>query len=1032
MLYAKITEISTSYDLLVVWRLDSHVTKEFIDIRMKQTSVKIIGNMTTIIDTCHLNEINQMEVTECRKELSDHRNIWDWIKYNIRAHAIKYSKKKAKERNERGSKLEKEYTEAKQVFETNPNDSNGDNLNAAKDKLESFYDEKVNGIIIRARARWHEHGEKSTKYFLNLEKRNHVKKHIRKLVISGVVKTDPYDILQEQKRFYRELYKSSNSDAENRQNIVKFLENLNIPQLTEEQKLTCEDKISAEECYNILESFQTNKTPGNDGIPIEFYKVFWPLISDPFLKCVNESFEKGEMSCSQKQAVITLIEKKGKDRSYIENWRPISLVNVDTKIMSKVIATRIKNVLPNIIHHNQTGYVKDRYIGETIRSVFDIMDFTAKESIPGLMIFIDFEKAFDSVEWEFLLYCLKSFNFGPNFIHWVQTFYRKIQSCVINNGLSSEYFNLERGVRQGDPLSPYLFVVTIETLAIAIRQNKDIKGISIGNEETKILQYADDTTAILADTSSATALFRLLDDFKIVSGLKINCSKTEAMWIGSSRNCKAQPFGIKWPNEPIKALGIYYTYDQKLLLEKNFIERLDSIKNLTRIWSSRGLSIYGKITLIKSLLIPKFVYVSSLLPTPKEFVSQLNQLLFQFLWNGPDKVTRKSAINEYSNGGLKMIDLDSMIISLRLAWLKRIASSNDGTWKRYLTHHLERFGGLFLFHCNYDVSILPLNISLFYLELLQWWSEFRDTFSPEKDWRYILWNNKQILINNKTVYYKSYFEAGVVHISDLSFDLNNKDSFSLVSNRISKTNFLVWAGLRHSIPSILKNCTHKLTTDEFSLKIDDNIFDVTKKKSKDYYSLLVSRKALFPTIVNKLQNEFHFTLEEVKQIFMIPHSVALEAYVKAFQYKILNSILYTNAKLYKIGFKLNDSCSFCSSEPETLYHFLYLCPFSIDFWRDFEVFWHQLLKENIRLSLQDILVGMIRQNSPSAKLLNYLIMIGKLYLWDCRRSQILPNIYGFKKKIAVKYETEKYISLHSKKTKDFFEAKWIVSPLANA
>ena len=98
------------------------------------------------------------------------------------------------------------------------------------------------------------------------------------------------------------------------------------------------------------------------------------------------------------------------------------------------------------------------------------MDFTAKESIPGLMIFIDFEKAFDSVEWEFLLYCLKSFNFGPNFIHWVQTFYRNIQSCVINNGLSSEYFNLERGVRQGDPLSPYLFVVTIETLAIAIRQ----------------------------------------------------------------------------------------------------------------------------------------------------------------------------------------------------------------------------------------------------------------------------------------------------------------------------------------------------------------------------------------------------------------------------------------------------------------------------------------------------------------------------------------------------------------------------------
>jgi len=165
------------------------------------------------------------------------------------------------------------------------------------------------------------------------------------------------------------------------------------------------------------------------------------------------------MSSSQKQAVITLIEKKGKDRSLLENWRPISLVNVDAKIMSKAIATRIKNVLPNIIHHNQTGFIKDRYIGETVRSIFDIMDSTAEENIPGLLIFIDFQKAFDSLEQNFLQRCLESFNFGSDFIRWVMTFYKNIQSCVINNGITSDYFIIERGVRQGDPLSPYLFVV---------------------------------------------------------------------------------------------------------------------------------------------------------------------------------------------------------------------------------------------------------------------------------------------------------------------------------------------------------------------------------------------------------------------------------------------------------------------------------------------------------------------------------------------------------------------------------------------
>ena len=140
------------------------------------------------------------------------------------------------------------------------------------------------------------------------------------------------------------------------------------------------------------------------------------LVIEPSIRCANECFEKGEMSSSQKQAVTTLIEKKGKDRSLLERVRPISLVNVDAKIMCKVLATKIRNVLPDIIHHNQSGFVKDRYIGETVRSIFDIMDFTLKENIPGLMISIDFHKAFDSVEWNYLVTCLEAFRFGPDFI----------------------------------------------------------------------------------------------------------------------------------------------------------------------------------------------------------------------------------------------------------------------------------------------------------------------------------------------------------------------------------------------------------------------------------------------------------------------------------------------------------------------------------------------------------------------------------------------------------------------------------------
>ena len=345
---------------------------------------------------------NSTWIADGEKASSDNRIIWEWIKYNIRVHAIHYSKRRAKERSELESVLQNDYIIASKKYESDPSNSNANQMAVAKEKLELFYEQKTKGIIIRARARWQEHGERSTKYFLNLEKRNYVKKHMRKLDIHDLTITGPFTILSEQKRFYQDLYSSGNNRTANN-DAKSFLSNLNIPKLIEEQKQACEGKILLEECELILETFSSNKAPGNDGIPIEFYRKLWPLISEPFIKCVNECFEKGEMSFSQKQAVITLVEKKGKDRTLLENWRPISLVNVDAKIMSKVIASRIKNVLPSIVHYNQTGFVKDRYIGETIRSIFHIMEFTVTENIPGLMIFIDFQKAFDSVEWDFIL-----------------------------------------------------------------------------------------------------------------------------------------------------------------------------------------------------------------------------------------------------------------------------------------------------------------------------------------------------------------------------------------------------------------------------------------------------------------------------------------------------------------------------------------------------------------------------------------------------------------------------------------------------
>ena len=181
-----------------------------------------------------------------------------------------------------------------------------------------------------------------------------------------------------------------------------------------------------------------------------------------------------------------------------------------------------------------------------------------------------------------------------------------IQSCVINNGLCSHYFRIERGVRQGDPLSSYLFVTAVEILAISIRNREIIKGIKINGLETKLLQFADDTTAILSSLNSANALFSLLEDFEKASGLKLNVKNTEAMWIGSLRSCQDQPLaiGVKWQT-CVKFLGIHITYDFKLLVEKNFKQRLKKIRNTINLWKVRGLSIHGKVTLSRPFCFQK-------------------------------------------------------------------------------------------------------------------------------------------------------------------------------------------------------------------------------------------------------------------------------------------------------------------------------------------------------------------------------------------------------------------------------------------
>ena len=222
-----------------------------------------------------------------------------------------------------------------------------------------------------------------------------------------------------------------------------------------------------------------NKTPGNDVLSKELHGAFLNELKDSLSFYHPKTYK--EISVSQRQAVIKLHEKKDRDKKLIKNWRPISLLNTDLKIFSKALAAKLKSVLPSLITSQQTAYVQNRYIGEAGRLISDILDISDKLSVDGYLVTVDIEKAFDSLDPEFLLVVLKKFGFGNSFIDWIKILLTNQESCVINGGSTTSYFKLEKGARQGDPISAYLFIIALEIIFAMIKSNPNIKGLNIFN-----------------------------------------------------------------------------------------------------------------------------------------------------------------------------------------------------------------------------------------------------------------------------------------------------------------------------------------------------------------------------------------------------------------------------------------------------------------------------------------------------------------------------------------------------------------------
>ena len=628
----------------------------------------------------------------------------------IRAMTLRYTAiKKKNEKNE-----EKTLISEIQILEINKVD-NEEEITKKVERLEEIRKNKLLGSLIRARANWIENGEKPSKYFCSLENRHFISKRISKLIDKhGKELSRETEIMAETKSFYENLYISQDDKLKelDKDQFEALIENKLPDDLADE----LEGVITLQELGSCLNNMKNNKSPGTDGFSVEFFKFFWKDMKYFILNSANETFIENELPVTLREGIITCIPKGNKPREYLKNWRPICLLNVIYKLFSGCIAARIKKVLPLIIKEDQTGFIKNRFMGDNLRLTYDIIHHVNVNTKNGILLLIDFEKAFDTISWKFLFCILELFNFKENIKRWVAIFLNKIKSCVVVNNKISEWFGINRGCRQGDPLSPYLFIICAEILAIMIRKNEKIKGINVGSKEIKISLYADDTSLFLdgSKESFEYCVYTVLEYAKY-SGLNMNFDKTKVVCLGNLRNKNMlyMPcMNFEWNPESFTILGVEFNVNLENLMDININKKLPQMIGIMLTWSKRNISPIGRITVLKTLVLSKITHILMALPPSKsKVIDELEKRFFKFIWKGkPDQIKRVLAFNKIEDGGLNMINIRAFQQALLLTWLRRLVRDIYAPWKEIILHeckaisNINLFGSLYTTVCRKDIS----------------------------------------------------------------------------------------------------------------------------------------------------------------------------------------------------------------------------------------------------------------------------------------------------------------------------------------
>jgi hypothetical protein len=618
---------------------------------------------------------------------------WEAFKLELKLFFKKLGKDLARERNINRKTLEERIQNVSDLVGSNPNSFDLKNhLKSLKNELEllnhfyiskckhscyfkDFVDDKITLSTVKSQQR-----------------REWNQRHIYAIKRpDGSLAEGSASILQELKTQYEHVFKTEPISEE----ILRaFLEQENLPRLTECQKNMMDSEITLQEIKHAVHACQGRKTPGLDGLPIEVYWACCDKFASVLFNLYNCNSLRGEMHQSAYEGLISLLYKGKGERCIRENWRPLTLLNLDYKILAKIYARRIEKVMTALVHPDQTCSVPGRTILDSILHVMTTIQYCDITDTPALIMSVDHAAAFDMIEWRFIFETFKSFNFGDSFLSVLQQMYNPMHtsSNLIVNGYISEKFPVTRGVRQGCPLSPYIYVITSEVLAHYIRRTNSITGIPMAGVNNRLTKYADDTSIFLTKWEEVLATERNFQLFQRASGSRLKTAKTQILPIGPLKAAPTPPEYRKYVVGKLKLYGIMFdAYGVEKV--ENWGKCSDTINSLSTNVPPYGISIFGRMHTLSIFFLCFFNYLLRVESPPAELVRRTYNAATDFLWFPSKRKSLKREILRLppSDGGVGFPDIAVRTAVNRLHVLIHVLSHKENlSWVRAFLHLYRR------------------------------------------------------------------------------------------------------------------------------------------------------------------------------------------------------------------------------------------------------------------------------------------------------------------------------------------------------